>query len=128
MDWRVIFTELRVGVTIQLWIISLVCIGLAYLLIQGILYVKKRYKDIDQYRATVQHSVQIEYNKIATMKPEDLDNWLDKIFTSCIKMSIAAHYTPKDPIDLTVEIGISTGTERPDQWRNGICACTCRND
>lgn len=99
MDWRVIFTELRVGVTIQLWIISLVCIGLAYLLIQGILYVKKRYKDIDQYRATVQHSVQIEYNKIATMKPEDLDNWLDKIFTSCIKMSIAAHYTPKDPIN-----------------------------
>lgn len=99
MDWKVIFTELRVGVTIQLWLISLVCIGLAYLLIQGIVYVKKRYKEIDNYRNTVQHAVQIEYNKIATMKPEDLDIWLDKIFTSCIKMSIAAHYTPKDPIN-----------------------------
>lgn len=99
MDWKLIFTELRVGVTIQLWLISLVCIGLAYLLIQGIVYVKRRYKEIDNYRNTVQHAVQIEYNKIATMKPEELDIWLDKIFTSCIKMSIASHYTPKDPIN-----------------------------
>ena len=45
------------------------------------------------------NSVQMEYNKIGTMKPEELDKWLDEIFTSCLKLSIAGHYTPKDPIN-----------------------------
>lgn len=99
MDWKVLFTELRVGVTIQLWLVSIACIGLAYLLIRGIVYVKRRYKEIDNYRKSVMSSVQMEYNKIATLKPSELDTWMDEIFTSCLKLSIAAHYTPKDPVN-----------------------------
>lgn len=99
LDWTAVAQVFTVGSTFQFWIGSVGCIFLAYFLVRLILVNKKKYKEIDSYRKSVMSSVQIEYNKIATLKPSELDTWMDEIFTSCLKLSIAAHYTPKDPVN-----------------------------
>lgn len=99
MDWTTIAQVFTVGATIQFWIASIFVGFLGYYLVRLIIINKKKYNEIDNYRKSVMNSVQMEYNKIGTMKPEELDTWLDEIFTSCLKLSIAGHYTPKDPIN-----------------------------